>query len=248
VRVDVISVFPEVFEPYLTVSMLGRALESSSWEFVSHDLRDWTHDNHRTVDDAPYGGGPGMVMKPEPIYEALADVEALAASEPHVVVMAPVGTPFTQADARRLAEKHRLVIVAGRYEGLDERILERADDVISIGDYVLTGGELPAMVIIDAVIRLLPGVLGHEHSASDESFADSLLEYPQYTRPATFEGRSVPDVLLSGDHARVAAFRREQALRRTARVRPDLLDGISLTDDERRIVAEELEGTDSDDR
>jgi tRNA (guanine37-N1)-methyltransferase len=247
-RIDVISVFPEVFEPYLGVSMLGRALEAGVWEFRPHDLRDWTHDNHRTVDDAPYGGGPGMVMKPEPVFEALDAVAGLGASPGHVVVLAPTGKPFSQDDARRLSQMDRLILVSGRYEGLDERILDRADEVISIGDYVLTGGELPAMVVIDAVVRLLPGVLGHELSSADESFADSLLEYPQYTRPPVYADREVPEVLLSGDHARVAAYRREQALRRTAQVRPDLLDGISLTEDERRIVAEELDGLDHDDR
>ena len=246
-RIDVISVFPEVFEPYLGVSMLGRALDARLWEFHAHDLREWTHDNHRTVDDAPYGGGPGMVMKPEPVYEALDAVSALA-EPPHVIVLAPTGRPFTQADAHRLSRQGRLILVSGRYEGLDERILDRADEVISIGDYVLTGGELPAMVLIDAVVRLLPGVLGHDQSSADESFAESLLEYPQYTRPPVYMEQEVPEVLLSGDHARIAAYRRGEAIRRTARVRPDLLDGISLTEHERRIVADELERLERDDR
>jgi len=246
-RVDVISVFPEVFEPYLGVSLLGRAKESGLWELHSHDLREWTHDNHRTVDDTPYGGGPGMIMKPEPVFEALSAIEAMSPSPTHVIVLAPTGTPLDQATAKRLATMERIVLVAGRYEGLDERILERADEVISIGDYVLTGGELPAMVLIDATVRLLPGVLGDDESAEDESFADSLLEYPQYTRPPLYSGQQVPEVLMSGDHGRIAEYRREQSLRRTARVRPDLLDGISLTEDERRIVAEELERLEHDD-
>jgi tRNA (guanine37-N1)-methyltransferase len=247
-RIDTISVFPEVFGPYLRVSMLGRALDSGLWEFHAHDLRDWTHDAHRSVDDTPYGGGPGMVMKPEPVFEAIDAVGSMHDTAGRVVVLSPTGRRFTQAEARRLSEEPRLMLVCGRYEGLDQRILDRADEVLSIGDYVLTGGELPAMVVIDAVVRLLPGVLGHELSSAEESFADSLLEYPQYTRPAVFDGGEVPDILLSGDHARIAAYRREQALRRTARVRPDLLDGISLAEDEQRIVSEELDGLDEHDR
>ena len=247
-RVDIISVFPEVFEGYLGVSLLGRAQVAGVWELHSHDLRDWTHDNHRTVDDTPYGGGPGMIMKPEPVSEALKAVKAMASAPTHVIVLAPTGKPFKQADARRLSAMDRIVLIAGRYEGLDERILDSADEVISIGDYVLTGGELPVMVVIDAVVRLLPGVLGHDDSAADESFADSLLEYPQYTRPPLHDGRQVPEVLMSGDHGRIAEYRREHSLRRTARVRPDLLDGISLAEDERRIVAEELERLGNDDR
>ncbi len=174
-RIDVISVFPEVFEPYLGVSMLGRAREAKLWELHAHDLREWTHDNHRTVDDAPYGGGPGMVMKPEPVYEALDAVVSARRATPRDRPRADGQTASPRPTLGASLARTRLILVSGRYEGLDERILDRADEVISIGDYVLTGGELPAMVIIDAVVRLLPGVLGHEESSADESFADSLV-------------------------------------------------------------------------
>jgi tRNA (guanine37-N1)-methyltransferase len=187
-------------------------------------------------------------MKPEPVFEAIDSVNALATQKSHVIVLAPTGKPFTQHDAHRLGDQDRLTLVCGRYEGLDERILEGADEVFSVGDYVLTGGELPAMVLIDAIVRLLPGVLGHEFSTADESFSDSLLEYPQYTRPPLFRGMKVPQVLLSGDHGRIEAFRREQALRRTARMRPDLVARMNLTDDEREIVVDESERLNQDDR
>ena len=235
---ETLSVFPEVFEPYLGVSILGRARRAGVYEFAAHDLRDWTHDRHRTVDDAPFGGGQGMLMKPEPLYEALDDL-ASHGPRPHVVFFSPCGRRFDQRVAERLAGEERLLLVCGRYEGMDERAYAIADEVLSLGDYVLTGGELAALVVIDAVCRLLPGALGDEMSAVDESFSPAgLLEYAQYTRPASFRGMDVPEVLLSGDHARVAAWRRQSAIERTALWRPDLLEGADLTDEERERARE----------
>ena len=238
--VDVITIFPGMFEGPMSASIVGLARERGLLEVRCHDLRDWTHDRHRTTDDAPYGGGPGMVMKPEPLFEALDAVQALEDEPGYVVFCTPTGTPFSQDLALQLAEKERLVFVCGRYEGFDERALSLADLELSIGDYVLTGGELPAMVVIDAVSRQLPGVLGDEESAVDESFADGLLEYPQYTRPQEYRGVAAPAVLLSGDHGKIAQWRREQSLRKTARVRPDLLARASLTPTELQIVQDEL--------
>lgn len=226
--VEAISVIPEVFDPYLNASIMGRARAAGIFAFEAHDLRTWTHDRHRTVDDAPFGGGQGMLMKPEPLFEA---VEALAAQgpKPHVVFFSPCGTPFTQEVAERLAGEERLLFVCGRYEGMDERVYTLADEVISLGDYVLTGGELAALAVTDAVVRLLPGALGDAMSAKDESFSAGLLEYAQYTRPADFRGMRVPDVLLSGDHGAVDAWRRRSALERTAQLRPDLLADAQLS-------------------
>ena len=240
-RIDVVSVIPEVFEPYLGASIMGRARKRDIVAFEAHDLRTWTHDRHRTVDDAPFGGGQGMLMKCEPIFEA---VRALSQEgpRPRVVFFSPTGTPFRQADAKRLSHEERLLFVCGRYEGMDERAYELADEVISLGDYVLTGGELAALAVIDAVVRLIPGALGDAMSAADESFTDGLLEYAQYTRPADFEGRTVPDVLLSGDHAAVDRWRRKNAVERTALKRPDLIDDAPLSPEElafaRELMAE----------
>ncbi len=233
---ETISVFPEVFSPYLDASIMGRAQRSGILEFRSHDLRDWTHDRHRTVDDAPFGGGQGMLMKPEPIFEAVEAVSAMEEVRPHVVFFSPCGARYDQRAAERLAQEQRVLLVCGRYEGMDERAYALADEVFSLGDYVLTGGELAALVVIDSVVRLLPGALGDEMSARDESFSDGLLEYAQYTRPASFRGMDVPEVLLSGDHARVDAWRRESALERTARWRPDLLEGVDLAEEETELV------------
>lgn len=235
VRVDVVTIFPEMFPAAMSASMTGLAQDNGALELAVHDLRAWAHDKHRTTDDYPYGGGPGMVMKPGPLFEALDELTA-GDSTPFVVFMAPVGEPFTQARAVELSTRAHLVFVCGRYEGFDERALSRADLCLSVGDYVLTGGELPAMVVIDAVTRLLPGVLGHDQSAVEESFSEGLLEYPQYTRPSSYRGMDVPDVLLSGDHARIARWRREQSIITTARVRPDLLDAAELTPDERALA------------
>lgn len=232
--VDVISIFPDMFSGPMSSSVLGIAQQKGSLVFRAHDLRDWTHDRHRSTDDEPYGGGPGMVMKPEPLFESIEAVQRLDRAPGTVILFTPAGRPFTQSVAHELATHERLILVCGRYEGIDERVHSLADLELSIGDYVLTGGELPAMVVVDAVTRLLPGVLGDDESSVEESFTDGLLEYPQYTRPASYRDMDVPDVLRSGDHARIAAWRREQALARTAAIRPDLLRRANLTDDERR--------------
>lgn len=235
-RFEALSVFPEVFETYLGASIMGRAQRAGIFSFEAHDLRDWTHDRHRTVDDAPFGGGQGMLMKPAPLFEALDDLST-AGPRPRVVFFSPCGERFDQRVAERLSTEERILFVCGRYEGIDERAYSLADDVLSIGDYVLTGGELAALVVIDAVVRLLPGALGDELSAADESFSSAgLLEYAQYTRPASYRGMDVPEVLLSGDHARVARWRRQNAIERTALWRPDLLDGADLTEEERELA------------
>lgn len=239
--VDVITIFPQMFEGPMSASMIGLARERGLLDLRVHDLREYTTDRHRTTDDYPYGGGPGMVMRPEPLFRAVRAVRAMEPGSATVVFLTPGGERFTQHTAVTFSELERLILVCGRYEGFDERTFGLADVRLSIGDYVLTGGELPAMVVIDAVIRLVPGVLGHDESSADESFTEGLLEYPQYTRPADFEGLSVPEVLLSGDHARIAAYRRREAVIRTARLRPDLLDEACLSIEEQALVDELLE-------
>ena len=220
-KIDVLTLFPGMFPP-LDESIIKRACESGRLRLGIRDLRDFTHDRHRKVDDRPFGGGPGMLMKPEPMFEA---VEALRGEKTRVILTSPAGRPFRQEIARELAAEEHLLLICGSYEGFDERVREcLADDELSIGDYVLTNGALPAMVIIDSVTRLLPGVLGDDESSVDESFSDGLLEYPQYTRPAEFRGMNVPEVLLSGDHAAIERWRREQARLRTGQRRPDLLE------------------------
>ncbi len=221
-KIDVLTLFPGMFPGPLDESIIKRACESGRLRLGIRDLRDYTHDRYRKVDDRPFGGGPGMLMKPEPLFEA---VEALRGEKTRVILTSPAGRPFRQEIAQELAGEEHLLLVCGSYEGFDERVREcLADDELSIGDYVLTNGALPAMVIIDAVTRLLPGVLGDDESSVDESFSDGLLEYPQYTRPAEFRGMSVPEVLLSGDHAAIERWRREQARMRTGQRRPDLLE------------------------
>jgi tRNA (guanine37-N1)-methyltransferase len=222
VLVDIVTIFPEYFASPLAAGLLGKAGERGLVWVRLHDLRAWAPDRHRSVDDAPFGGGAGMVMLPGPWFEAL---DALQAEGPaHVVLLAPDGRRFDQATAARLAGEPRLVLCCGRYEGIDERVRTRVDEVLSIGDFVLAGGEAAALVVLDAVARLVPGVMGNADSAADESFAAGLLEYPQYTRPAVYRGLEVPAVLRSGDHAAIARWRREQAVERTRRLRPDLLD------------------------
>jgi tRNA (guanine37-N1)-methyltransferase len=222
-KIDVLTLFPEMFAGPLDKSIVGRARENGRLELAIHNLRDFTWDRHRTVDDRPFGGGPGMLLKPEPIFEA---VERLGEVGTRVILLTPAGRTFDQELARELAAQNHLLLVCGSYEGFDERVRqELADDELSIGDYVLTNGALPAMVIIDAVVRLLPGVLGDDASAVDESFNRGLLEYPQYTRPAEFRGMRVPDVLLSGDHSAIERWRVEQARVRTRQRRPDLMAG-----------------------
>src|SRR5438045_2971399 len=222
-RIDIITLFPEICRTPLSESIMKRAQENGALELRIHNLRDWTTDKHRIVDDAPFGGGQGMVMKPEPIFAA---VESLKTNESFVVLMAPQGKTLTQKIAADFSSKPHLIIICGHYEGIDHRVAEHlADAEISIGDYVLTNGAIAAVVMVDAVVRLLPGVLGHERSAADDSFSESLLEGPQYTRPAEFRGWNVPEILLSGNHAAIAAWRKEQALQRTRNSRPDLLSG-----------------------
>lgn len=220
-RIDVLTLFPAMFAGPLDESIIKRARQAGLLELQLHQLRDWTQDRHKTVDDRPFGGGPGMLLKPEPIFAA---VESLQRENTRVVLMSPSGRKFDQAIARELAQQEHLLLVTGHYEGFDERIRAGlADDELSIGDYVLTNGALPAMVVIDTVTRLLPGVLGDDASSTEESFSQGLLEYPQWTRPAEFRGMKVPDVLVSGNHAEIAKWRMEQAKQRTQKQRPDLI-------------------------
>ena len=220
-KIDVLTLFPGMFAGPLDESIIKRARQKGLLDLNIHDLRTWTHDRHRTVDDRPFGGGPGMLLKPEPLFEA---IEALSREKTRVILLSPAGRKFEQSIARELAKEEDLLFVTGHYEGVDERVREvLVDDELSIGDYVLTNGALPAMVVVDAVTRLLPGVLGDDESSHDESFSAGLLEYPQYTRPAEFRGMKVPDMLLSGNHAEIEKWRREQARQRTQSRRPDLL-------------------------
>lgn len=235
-RVHVLTLFPEMFAGPLDHSIVGRARQRGILEVQLVNIRDFTTDKHRIVDDTPYGGGPGMVMKPEPLFAAIESVRESSAT--HVILMDPQGHPFTQKRAWELAQKPHLVLVCGHYEGVDERVRTLVDEELSIGDYVLTGGELPAMVVLDAVCRLLPGALGEAASAQEESFEDGLLDHPHYTRPAVFRGMAVPDVLLSGHHAEIRRWRRREALRRTWLRRPDLLEGRALSAEEQRLLAE----------
>lgn len=221
-KIDIITLFPDMFKGPFDMSMLWKAQDRGLVEICLHDLREHGLGERRTVDDTPYGGGAGMVLKPEPLFAA---VEAVRADRPNskVAIMTPSGSPFVQVTAQEFAQLPGLILVCGHYEGFDERIMSLADYQISIGDYVLTGGELPAMVVVDAITRLLPGVLGGEDSAADETFQDGLLEYPQYTRPAEFRGMEVPEVLQNGHHAEIEKWRSEQSLKKTQAVRPDLL-------------------------
>jgi tRNA (guanine37-N1)-methyltransferase len=238
-RVDILTIFPEFVEAGAGYSIVKRAQEKGALEFSAHNLRDWTRDKHRSTDDAPFGPGAGMVMKPEPIFEAVEDLRERV-GEPgksKVLLMTPQGRPFSQKLARELAREEHLIILCGHYEGVDERVREHLIDLeISIGDYVLTGGELPALVVLDAVTRLQPGVLGDDESSVEESFTEDLLEYPHYTRPAEFRGWKVPDILLSGHHAEIAKWRRKMALERTLDRRPDLLERAELTKQDRETL------------
>ena len=236
-RFDVFTLFPEVFKPYLEASIVQRARERGLVEVKVHNIRDWATDKHHVTDDEPYGGGGGMVMKPEPIFSA---VEGVLGSSPGcpVILLTPQGRPFNQGVAFELASQPHLALLSGRYEGVDERVrLHLVSDEISIGDYVLSGGELPAMVLIDAITRLLPGALGDPDGAQDDSHASGLLEYPHYTRPAEYRGWRVPDALVSGDHARINRWRREQALLRTWQRRPDLLSSAALNESDLEFLA-----------
>jgi len=237
-RFDVFTLLPDVFPPYLESSILQRARQRGLIEVQVHNIRDWTHDRHHVTDDEPYAGGGGMVMKVEPVFEAVESVLGYDDCCP-VILLTPQGRVFTQKAAAELAAHPRLALICGRYEGVDERIRQHlATDEISIGDYVLTGGELPAMILIDAVARLIPGVLGDPDGAADDSHAAGLLEYPHYTRPPEFRGWRVPEILLSGDHAKIAKWRREQSLLRTLERRPDLLEMADLSEKERKFLIE----------
>jgi len=236
---DIFSLFPEVFSPYLNSSILKRAQQNGYLGVDIHNIRDWTHDKHHVTDDNPYGGGGGMIMKPEPVFEAVEDILGTPPACP-IILLTPQGRLFTQDVAQELtrdARNNRLALLCGRYEGLDERIRTHlVTDEISIGDYVLTGGELPAMILIDALTRLIPGVLGDENGAANDSHASGLLEGPHYTRPPEFRGWDVPAVLRSGDHGKVAQWRREQALLRTLERRPEMLEEIELSDKDRAFL------------
>ena len=230
--IDIVTIFPEVFKPYFKESILGIAQEKGKVKITLHDLRDYTLDKHRKVDDRPFGGGPGMVMTAEPIFRAVEAIRHRSQVTGHrsqVILLSPQGKTFNQKIAEKLSRYKHLILICGRYEGVDERVRKYlVDDEVSIGDYVLTGGELAAMVLVDALSRLIPGVLGHQDSSRFESFSDNLLEYPQYTRPANFAGMCIPQVLLSGDHKKIEKWRKEEALRITRKKRPDLLKCVSL--------------------
>lgn len=223
-RIDILTLFPEVFESYLGFSIMKRAQDEGLVTVITTNIRDFSTDNYHKVDDKPYGGGPGMVMMPGPVFDSYEHVVKLSPEKARTILLTPQGQRFNHAKAVELSTEKRLIFIAGKYEGFDERIRKGLDaEQISIGDYVLNGGELAAMVIIDAVVRLLPGALGDEDSAKDDSFSEGLLEYPQYTRPEVFRGMKVPDILLSGNHQKIAQWRKEQALERTKQNRPDLL-------------------------
>ena len=241
-RIDIFTLFPSMFNSYLDESILKRAQQANLISIHLHDIRSYTTDKHHVTDDAPYGGGGGMVMKAEPIFAAVEAVSrepsALSDQQTPIILLSPLGRTFNQEIAKELARYERLMLICGRYEGVDERVREYLiTDEISIGDYVLTGGELPAMIMVDAIARHIPNVLGAENAASDDSFATGLLEYPHYTRPPEFRGWAVPEILQSGDHAKIAKWRRQQALRRTLEKRPDLLTSANLSDADKKFLA-----------
>ena len=240
-RFDVVTIFPAMIEQAVAAGIVGRAIDRGTLNVTVHDLRAFTTDRHRVVDDVPYGGGPGMVLKPEPICRALEAIESDGGTKPVVVLTSPQGVCFSQAVAERLAGAPRLVIVCGRYEGVDERVRARVHQEISIGDYVLSGGELAALVIVDAVARLVPGVVGDEQSVAEDSFSRGLLDFPHYTRPADWNGNKVPDILLSGNHAAIRRWRKREAVARTYARRPDLLDAAALDEEEQELLRELLE-------
>jgi tRNA (guanine37-N1)-methyltransferase len=243
VRIDILTLFPQMFAGLLESSIIGRASERGLVDVRLHDIRDYTHDKHRVVDDYPYGGGAGMVLKPEPIFEAVEAVKLeIGLASVQTILLTPQGRLFNQEIARELAGYQNLILICGHYEGVDERVAEHlASDEISIGDYLLSGGEVAAMAVVDSVVRLLPGVLGSEASLAEESHIDGLLEYPQYTRPPVYRGLEAPPVLLSGDHADVARWRRKQSLLRTAKRRPDLIEKVILSTEDKKLLSETFE-------
>lgn len=238
-RIDILSLFPEMFKGVFQSSILKKAHESGAFQYNYVNFRDYTDNKHNKVDDYPYGGGAGMVLKPQPIFDAVEAIEKNTSHKPRVILMCPQGETYSQSKAEELAKEAHLIFICGHYEGYDERIrTELVTDEISIGDYVLTGGELGAMVVIDSIVRLLPGVLGNDDSAVQDSFSTGLLEHPHYTRPADFRGIKVPDVLLSGNHARIEEWRRKEALKRTYLRRKDLLENLDLTEKEQNWIKE----------
>jgi tRNA (guanine37-N1)-methyltransferase len=239
-KIDIVTIFPEMVEAGLAPGVVGRARQRGVLDIAVHNLRDFTTDRHRVVDDVPFGGGPGMVLKPEPMFVAVERIRAQRGQPDVTVLVSPAGKPFAQTDARRLSRLGHIVLLCGRYEGVDERVRDHvATEEISIGDYVLSGGELPALVVVDAVARLVPGVVGDDQSVEADSFTRGLLDYPHYTRPAEYRGYRVPEVLTSGHHEEIRQWRRRQALRRTAQRRPDLLQTAELDDEERRVLEKE---------
>jgi tRNA (guanine37-N1)-methyltransferase len=245
---DIVTIFPAMIEQPLAAGIVGRAIAAGTLDVKVRDLRDFTTDRHRVVDDVPYGGGPGMVLKPEPVFRALDRIQQERGAPLTVIMTSPQGRRFTQAEAERLSRHERLVFLCGRYEGFDERIRTRVTDELSIGDYVVTGGELPALVMLDAIARLIPGVVGDEQSVADDSFSRGLLDFPHYTRPSEVRDDArllrVPDVLLSGHHAEVRRWRKREALARTLERRPELLDTAILDEEEREILKELRNGRD----
>jgi tRNA (guanine37-N1)-methyltransferase len=238
-RFEVITIFPEVFESVFSYSIIKRAVEKKILEVNVYNLRDFTHTKHKIVDDRPFGGGAGMVFKPEPIFSAVEFIKNKIGEETKVILLSPQGKLFTQSKAKELAEEKNLILICGHYEGIDERVVKYlVNEEISIGDYILTGGEIPAMVVIDAVSRLLPKVLGKEDSLKEESFAKGILEYPQYTRPAKFRNFAVPSLLLSGNHKMIEKWRTKESLKNTYLKRPDLLKKIKLNEKERKLLKE----------
>jgi tRNA (guanine37-N1)-methyltransferase len=238
VTFDIVTIFPSMIRQALADGVVGRAIERGTLDVAIHDLRDFTTDRHRVVDDMPYGGGPGMVLKPEPIFRALDAIGERRGPQLTTVLMSPQGSRFTQAEAARLGREEHVVLLCGRYEGVDERVRARVAEEISIGDYVLSGGELPALVVIDAVARLVPGVVGDDQSVVDDSFSRGLLDFPHYTRPAEVGPLRVPDVLLSGNHAEIRRWRKRESLSRTLDRRPELLAEAALDEEEREILRE----------
>jgi tRNA (guanine37-N1)-methyltransferase len=241
-RIDILCLFPEMFTSPFKESIIKRAREQGLVNVMIHHIRDYTHDKHHTVDDYPYGGGPGMVLKPEPIFEAAEAVKhQLGVSDMPIILLTPQGRLFSQSVAQELSLHPQLMLICGHYEGLDQRVCDHlATDEISIGDYVLSGGELAALVVVDAIARLIPGVLGSQDSAGSDSHSNGLLEYPQYTRPDIYQDWQVPSVLLSGNHGEIAQWRRRQAILRTAKRRPDLLEKGNICDEERKWILENL--------
>lgn len=238
-RFDLLTILPDIFDSFLNESLIGKALEKGAFEAEVTDIRQFARDKHQVTDDRPFGGGPGMVMKPEPVVRAIeACLNACSAGTRRVVLLSPAGKRLTQDKVRELAGMDHLILVCGRYEGVDERVTSLVDEELSVGDYILFGGEIPAMVVVEAVARLLPGVLGKLESTQEESFSRSLIEYPQYTRPRVFRGEAVPDILLSGDHAAIRNWRLKASLKRTIERRPELLDQAGLSKEELKILNE----------